>query len=506
MEGTNLIFGLTPIQLLSLIPIIFAMYLARKQFHQAMASFSQIIYAAMRVAAKSVKQAEIRLAHRNREVLMAAGREEAERRMEREFDRISTAVQRDLPAYPKLQRKITEVLMQLEEDYRQCTEIPQGIAEWDKVLKAIASIKPINDPIVTNMLEDILATLKDQHKTTLESHRKDVSNRHSILSRMLPVWQSIQKKLEGLEKSISELNNRSHQVDRYMDSYENVKNRTAMAERQLSSSSMTQFFTSGLVLAVFAVGTIINFNLIALPMSELVGGGSTIGIFKTSDVAGMFIVCLEIVVGVFLMDALRFTRLFSVIGCLDDRKRKIFFWVLFAFLTILAGVESSLAFMRDRIAADMEALRQSLAGIEPSALAASKIPTVGQMILGFILPFILTTVAMPFETFVSSSRTILGLLATAFLRFLAFFLRLLGTIGYYTGRLVINIYDILIFPALWLERIISEKFSKSSSKEKEPNPKIKLTQKLKAAQSDKVKASTSKFTDNGKDKDEEVPA
>jgi hypothetical protein len=500
MESSNLIFGLSPIQLLLIFPIIAAMYLARNQFHQAITSLAKIIYSAMRLAAKSVKQAETRLMLRNREVLLVAGLDEAERRMEREFDRIGGAVQRDLPDYPKLQRNIMEVLMKLEEDYRQCSEIPQGIAEWDKVLNAIANITPSNDPIVTNMLEDILATLKDQHKTTLESHRKDIANRHAILSHMLPVWQSISKKLEGLAKSISELNNRSDQVDRYMDNYENIKNRTAMAERQLSSSSMTQFFISGLVLMVFAVGTVINFNLIALPMSELVGGGSTIGIFKTSDVAGMFIVCLEIVVGVFLMDALRFTRLFSVIGCLDDRKRKIFFWVLFAFLTILAGVESSLAFMRDRIAADMEALRQSLAGIETTAVAASKIPTVGQMILGFILPFILTTVAMPFETFVSSLRTILGLAATGFLRLIAFMLRLLGNIGFYSGRLAINIYDMLIFPALWLERIIASKISKSSSPDKVTPFKKKNANKKKTT------PSTPKSTNKGQDLDKEVPA
>jgi len=506
MESSSLIFGLTPIQLLSLFPIILAMYLARKQFHQAMTSLAQIIYAAMRVAAMSVKQAEARLVERNREVLLSSGFEEAERRMEREFDRIGTAVQRDLPEFPKLQRSIIEELMKLDEDYRQCAEVPQGIAEWDKVINAIAGIKPTNDPIVANMLEDILATLKDQHKITLESHRKDVGNRHAVLSRMLPVWQSINKRLEDLQKSIAELNHRSKQVDRYMENYEKVKNRAAIAERQLSSSSMTQFFTSGVVLTVFAVGTIINFNLIALPMSELVGGSSTIGSFNTSDVAGMFIVCLEIVVGVFLMDALRFTRLFSVIGCLDDRKRKIFFWVLLGFLTILAGVESSLAFMRDRIAADMEALRQSLAGVEPSALAASKIPTIGQMILGFILPFILTTVAMPFETFVSSSRTILGLLATAFLRFLAFLLRLVGNLGYYSGRLLINVYDILIFPALWLERIITENFIKSPS-EKSSAPPISKTRGSKTTdstppQTPEKEKSKAKSTDKETDKEE----
>jgi hypothetical protein len=121
--------------------------------------------------------------------------------------------------------------------------------------------------------------------------------------------------------------------------------------------------------------------------------------------------------------------------------------------------------MRDRIAADMEALRQSLAGIEPSAVAASKIPTIGQMILGFILPFILTTVAMPFETFISSSRTVLGMTASWGLRALAFFLRLAGNLGYYLGRLVTNVYDLVIFPALWLEALISRKMAAASAED-----------------------------------------
>jgi hypothetical protein len=251
-----------------------------------------------------------------------------------------------------------------------------------------------------------------------------------------------------------------------MTDYETVRAHSDTAERQLSSSSLTQFFTSGLVLGVFVIGAIINFNLVALPMSEMVGGASYIGAFKTSDVAGMFIVCLEVVVGIFIMDALRFTRLFSVIGCLDDKKRMGFFWILLAMLTILAGVESSLAFMRDRIASDMEALRQSLAGIEPTAVAASKIPTIGQMILGFILPFILTTVAMPFETFISSSRTVLGMAGCWTLRAIAFFLRLTGNLGYYLGRLVVNVYDLVIFPALWLEALIFKRMAAATAEKK----------------------------------------
>ena len=63
--------------------ILLAMYFARKPFHRSMASMGQILYNAMRLAASSVKLAEKRLQIRNREVLLAEGMEQAERRTER---------------------------------------------------------------------------------------------------------------------------------------------------------------------------------------------------------------------------------------------------------------------------------------------------------------------------------------------------------------------------------------------------------------------------------------
>jgi hypothetical protein len=141
------------------------------------------------------------------------------------------------------------------------------------------------------------------------------------------------------------------------------------------------------------------------------------------------------------------------------------FWIALSLLAILAGVESALAFMRDRIAGDMEALRQSLAGVSPSTVAGSVIPTVGQMVMGFILPFILTFVAIPLESFVESSRTILGLIAAWMLRSLAFALRLIGNLGYYIGRLTINLYDLVIFPALWLEGVVTQSLFRAQTKD-----------------------------------------
>jgi hypothetical protein len=448
-----------------IILILAAMYLARKPFHRCMASFSLIIRNSLRLFSASVKLAEKRLNDRNRDVLLSAGRQHAERCVEREFERISTAVQRNLEGYPQLQRRLNESLVKMDEDYRNSVEIPETLPDWIKVIKAIASIRPASDPIVGNMLDDIHQTLSQQHVKALEQHRIDASKRHAILNRMLPLWRGMKKTLGGLEKSLSDLNFRAKRIDHYIDNYEQIREQTDTAMGTLSSSSLTQFFISGAVLLVALGGAIINFNLIALPMSEMVGGASYIGPYKTSNIAGLVIICLEICTGIFLMESLRITRLFPVIGSMDDRMRMMLFWIALSLLSILAGVESTLAFMRDRIAADMEALRQSLAGVTPGSLAASMIPTVGQMIMGFILPFILTFVAIPLESFVASSRTILGLITAWMLRSLAFVLRLIGNLGYYIGRLTINLYDLVIFPALWLEGALTRRLFRIQTKD-----------------------------------------
>ncbi len=440
------------------------LYFARKPFHRAMSSLCRIIHNAMRLTAASVLSAEKKLVQRNREVLMAAGLESAERLVEREFDRINAAVVRDLEGYPNLQRQLLELTTRLDEDYSQSVDIPPELPNWIPIIESIASIKHSGDSMVANMLGEINRTLTEQHKASIENYRHSNAARHSILNKMLPVWRQVQKILNNFGKSIGNLNRRAKSIDRYMDEYEQIRMQTDKAARMLSSSSLTQFFISGLVLMIAFGGALINFNLIALPMSEMVGGASYIGPYKTSDVAGLVIILIELTMGLFLMESLRITRLFPVIGSMDDKMRLRMIWITFTLLAVLAGVESILAFMRDRIAQDMEALRQTKAGVEQAAAVTSMIPTIGQMIMGFILPFALAFVAIPLESFVSSSRMVLGIVTAGALRLLAFILRLIGNLGYYTGRLVINLYDLIIFPSIWVEGVITG----SRGKRKEP--------------------------------------
>jgi hypothetical protein len=275
---------------------------------------------------------------------------------------------------------------------------------------------------------------------------------------MMPYWRRMAQTLEQVGKTITGLHERARVIDNRMTEYEEIREQTNKAARMLTASSLTQFFISGFVLLIAIGGAVINFNLIALPMSEMVGGGSYIGSFKTANVAALVIILVEVAMGLFLMESLRITRLFPIIGQMDDKMRIRMIWVTFTILSVLACVESALAFMRDQIAADMQALRQSLAAVENATVAVNSwIPTVGQMVMGFVLPFALTFVAIPLESFVQSSRTVLGVVCAAMLRWLAFFLRFLGNVGRYLGELMVNIYDLFIFPPLWVENLIKDK-------------------------------------------------
>jgi hypothetical protein len=90
--------------------------------------------------------------------------------------------------------------------------------------------------------------------------------------------------------------------------------------------------------------------------------------------------------------------------------------------------------------------------------------------MGFILPFALTFVAIPFETFVHSSRTVLGLCGIGFMRALAMLLRVLSNGFRHLGTLLERIYDLPLFVPLWLEARAKAAAESDRSREVVPAP------------------------------------
>ena len=141
----------------------------------------------------------------------------------------------------------------------------------------------------------------------------------------------------------------------------------------LSSSSLVQFFVSVFVLAIAIGGAVINFNLIARPMAEMVGGTNFIGTWQVADIAALVIILVEVSMGLFLMESLRITRLFPVIGALPDKWRVIMVWTTLGLLTALASVEAGLAYMREVLLQDELATSALLRG-DGAGAAGQRVP------------------------------------------------------------------------------------------------------------------------------------
>jgi hypothetical protein len=172
----------------------------------------------------------------------------------------------------------------------------------------------------------------------------------------------------------------------------------------------------------------------------------------------LVIIFVEATMGLFLMETLRITHLFPKIHGLPDTTRRRLMFAAATLLITLAGIEAALALMRDMLIADKAALIQSLATVQHHAPAAdgwmTKIPTAGQMLLGFILPFALAFVAVPLESFIASARTVLGSALVALTQGAALGMRLLATLLRSLTKLTITFYDIVIVLPLLVERLI----------------------------------------------------
>jgi len=443
-------------------------YIARIHAHKAIYSFTRVIHNAMRLSAQSVRRAEKRMLERNTEVLLTQGREATEHIIEREFERINDTVQKDLSEYPALHRLLSEEITAIDEDYQESTDVPPAPPGWLKAVEAVAKIPGTKgDPMVGHVLEDIHQSMIKANTKATEEYRKSSHKRHQLLNNMMPHWRKVSHTLGQVDKNINSLLQRSVTIDRHMEEYESIQARSDRAVQRLSSSSLTQFFISAFVLVIAVGGAIINFNLIARPMSEMVGGTSQLMGFQTSEIAALVIILVEIAMGLFLMESMRITRLFPLIGALNDKLRVRMIWITFGILLTLASVEAGLAYMRELLMQDAAATRALLRedGVEIIESSYLWITTAAQMGMGFILPFALTFIAIPLESFVHSMRTVMGILVVAFLRSLIWLLRLTGNMFRFSGDMLVNFYDLFIFAPLWIERQIHLKQKVTANKE-----------------------------------------
>lgn len=432
------------------------LYAARRPLEGLIRAVTRGVGNPLRLAARWLTRGAEELRARNRQVLLSHGREEAMKVVEREFERVMTVVRRDLQGYPALQRKLMDEITRIEEDYQKCGEVPPPPPEWTKAVGAIAAIKPSGDGLVERILSDISQSIDEIYEKVVAEYRRSYEERHRILKGFQPFWRSLNQTLVKVDKNITGLENSAARIDAQMEKMKEIHAKLDKAEHSLSASTSIQFSISLLVMLIAIGGAFVNYKLISLPMSAMVGGGDYItNNLQASEVAALVIILFETLMGLFLMESLRFTHLFPLTN-LSERMRRLMFWISLSILLVLAGFEVALAVMRDQIVAADVALKAAL-GSNTAAVPAelgwvTKIPTAGQMVLGFTLPFALAFVAIPLEYFIQSGRTVMGAGLVLLIRAAALLLRVLAGLVKQAGTALCMLYDAVIFLPLIIEK------------------------------------------------------
>ena len=179
---------------LALIAMAF-LYAARRPMHELIRSVGQALAGPLRIGSRWLFAAAADMRSRNRAVLLAHGRQEVGSRIEREFERLSALVGRDLQGYPTLQRKLLDEITRIEEDYKKCGEVPPPPPDWVEAVAAIASVKSGGGELVLKVLEEIKGSIGKIHDKAIGEYRRAYEGRHRILEGFLPFWRSVDRNL-----------------------------------------------------------------------------------------------------------------------------------------------------------------------------------------------------------------------------------------------------------------------------------------------------------------------
>jgi len=433
------------------------LWAAREPMLQVMRGLGRSLESGLASVGDWCREAAARQEARSREVLLAAGELELHGRMERELQRIDASFTEKLGNYASLHRRLDDLLLRLDGDYQRCGDAPPEAPGWTGAVEAVSAIPAAADPNVQKVLAGIRDSLDEAAKRALAVHREETAKRHRLLGRMRPEWKEVRGLLARMQDVVSRSLRVTARVDRCVDEFQALVGARAGGAQALSFSPWKPFLVSLLVLAIALGGAFINFQLIALPMSELVPAGARIGGVPVATVAALVIVLMETAVGIFVMDMLEITDLFPKLASLTVGRRRLILGVGLAGLFFLAGVESSLAVLREQIVEADAALKLSLAGAADGVVAAparSSIPVAGQAVLGFVLPWILAMVAIPLESLLDSSRLLGARLGVVLLHGLG---HAAGALAHGARALTVagpSLYDVYVSLPLRAERML----------------------------------------------------
>lgn len=284
---------------------------------------------------------------------------------------------------------------------------------------------------------------------------------------------------EKLQQIHHEHNKNTDDVNKAFSEFEEIvrsEDRRTIASR---ASIVIPWFIAVLITSIALAGVFLNFFLIERPMSEIVGEGARIAGVGLPAFAAIIVIFLEFVTGVILMDSAGFTKLIPAFHSMSRNGKRIMLIVSFIFLSLFSVMEMTLSIVREQIIEQQQETRnlanQALSNpslVQPVAPADAAAPapaaqepehqqfslfglqlaTFAQLILAFIIPWLLAAAALPLETIVRNTVFMLSIASSFLLIGLSFICKTIAVALKNIGLFLLTVYDLIIFIPLWIQR------------------------------------------------------
>ena len=466
MENLYIVPGMpgVSIGILVVVSMIF-LYFARESVHKMIQAMSDGSAGGLRKLAEWTKKSAEALREKDKKVLLESGVAKIQGEILQEFSRIDMANTKTLASYPKLQLRLDENISQIERDYEECGQVTPMAPGWSEVIESIGKAQSsTSDRIIEKMLSEMHKSAVEGEKKALSEFRDATSRRHKILASMSSVWKRVEKVSREINGKVDKVMENSKNIENYMSRYEKISAAEPESIDMLSSKVTKLFIISLIVIFVGLVGAFINFNLIALPMSELVPAGVRVAGMQVSEVSALVIVALELVMGIFMFEAIGVTNTFPQISNMTRGKRKIILFGCLLGLFFLSTVEASLAILREDLAEAKTALDISLAGASATSVenVNSHITLIGQALLGFILPWILAVIAIPLEMFIEASQHAFARIYTILITLLCHLASVIAYLFEGLFKILTHLFEIYIIIPVQIANLFNGKLGGNS--------------------------------------------
>lgn len=415
------------------------LYAIRGPAHRAIERLSRAGQRWLRLASRTAGVLARRIEARNREVMLALQMEITRRQLEREFHRVSVAVEQDMTKFQHLERSVNEHINLMGEDFERSAQVPPAPPGWVEAVDAIAKLQVETNPEpVVRVLQDIHNSVQDQQRDVMREYRWAVNARHKILADLRPLWTRVSRQVGTVGRDSRDLLARVHRIDTHMAAFRELcANRADVRVESFLARWLVALVLSGVVLAL----GVLNVRLLALPLTGLLGGQG--GDATVVELSALALTLAVMAAALVLSESIQVSRLLPLIGGLPQRARIAVITLSSLLLLLLAGGEALLL--------------ASGAGARAGGAPFSKLAAWGSASAGVVIPLLLAVLAPALESLLATSRPVLASAAVVLLTAGAVLMRLLGRLWLELGRLAHQLYDLVLFVPLAIEQTIAER-------------------------------------------------